>query len=53
MYRKMLAWIRRSAPTVKVYLCMESATVWQEVFGYAPACEKELGNQMAPDFYPQ
>ena len=53
MYRKMLAWIRRSAPIVKVYLCMESATVWQEVFGYAPACEKELGNQMAPDFYPQ
>ena len=22
--------------------------VWQQVFGYAPACEKELGNEMAP-----
>ena len=22
--------------------------VWQQVFGFAPACEKELGNQMAP-----
>jgi spore photoproduct lyase len=53
MYQRMLGWIRRFAPTVKVYLCMESTTVWQEVFGYAPACEKELGNQMAPDFHPQ
>ncbi|HEY7166865.1 MAG TPA: radical SAM protein [Candidatus Binatia bacterium] len=43
MYRRMLAWIRRSAPTVKVYLCMESREVWEQVFGYAPACEKELG----------
>jgi len=48
MYRKMLAWIRRTAPTVKVYLCMESREVWRQVFGFAPSCEKELGNQMAP-----
>lgn len=48
MYRKMLGWIRRSAPTVKVYLCMESKHVWQEVFGYAPSCEKELGAQLDP-----
>ena len=48
MYRKMVGWIRRAAPTVKIYLCMESREVWQQVFGYAPACEKELGNQMAP-----
>ena len=48
MYRKMVAWIRRAAPTVKIYLCMESRDVWQQVFGFAPACEKELGNQMAP-----
>jgi spore photoproduct lyase len=48
MYRKMLHWIRRAAPTVKVYLCMESKEVWQQVFGFAPSCEKELGNQMAP-----
>jgi hypothetical protein len=27
---------------------MESREVWQQVFGFAPACEKELGNQMAP-----
>jgi DNA repair photolyase len=48
MYRNMVRWIRRHAPTVKVYLCMESREVWQQVFGFAPACEKELGNQMAP-----
>jgi spore photoproduct lyase len=48
MYRKMLQWIRRAAPTVKVYLCMESKEVWEQVFGFAPSCERELGNQMAP-----
>jgi len=48
MYRQMVGWIRRFAPTVKVYLCMESREVWEQVFGYAPSCEKELGNQMAP-----
>ncbi len=50
MYRKMLRWIRRWAPTVKVYLCMESREVWESVFGYAPLCEKELGDQIAPRF---
>jgi spore photoproduct lyase len=48
MYRKMVTWIRRAAPTVKIYLCMESREVWHQVFGFAPACEKDLGNQMAP-----
>jgi spore photoproduct lyase len=43
MYKKMLGWMRRAAPTVKVYLCMESKEVWQQVYGYAPGCEKELG----------
>ena len=49
MYRKMLRWIRSASPTVFVYLCMESKEVWQQVFGFAPSCEKELGNQMAHD----
>jgi spore photoproduct lyase len=48
IYRKMLGWMRRAAPTAKVYLCMESREVWQQVFGYAPGCEKELGLQLAP-----
>jgi spore photoproduct lyase len=50
MYRRMLGWIRRAAPTAKVYLCMESREVWEQVFGFAPSCEKELGNQMASSF---
>ena len=50
MYRKMLGWIRRSAPTVKVYLCMESKEVWEQVFGFAPSCEKELGGQLVGHF---
>jgi spore photoproduct lyase len=48
MYRTMLQFIRRAAPTLKVYLCMESREVWHQVFGYAPACEKELGAELAP-----
>lgn len=47
IYRKMLGWIRRHSPTVKTYLCMESKAVWEQVFGFAPSCEKELGSQMA------
>ena len=47
MYRKMVRWIRQEAPTVKIYLCMESRQVWEQVFGFAPSCEKDLGNQMA------
>jgi spore photoproduct lyase len=49
MYRKMVGWIRAAAPMVKIYLCMESRSVWEQVIGFAPACEKELGNQMAPE----
>jgi hypothetical protein len=41
--------MRRAAPTVKIYLCMETREVWEQVFGYAPACEKDLGSQMAPN----
>lgn len=46
MYRKMLSWIRAAAPVVFVYLCMESKEVWEQVFGFAPRCEKELGEAM-------
>lgn len=49
MYRKMLGWIRRASPTVFVYLCMESREVWEQVFGFFPACEKELGSRMTAD----
>jgi spore photoproduct lyase len=47
MYRQMLRWIRRAAPIVPVYLCMETKEVWRQVFGFAPSCEKELGGRLA------
>jgi spore photoproduct lyase len=47
MYRQMLSWIRCAAPTVQVYLCMETKEVWRQVFGFAPSCEKELGGKLA------
>jgi hypothetical protein len=25
---------------------MESKEVWEQVFGYAPGCEKDLGNKL-------
>jgi len=46
MYRKMLRWIRNLSPIVFVYLCMESKEVWEQVFGFAPSCEKELGARL-------
>jgi spore photoproduct lyase len=51
MYRKMLRWIREASPTVFVYLCMESKEVWEQVFGFAPSCEKELGSQLVAQDY--
>ena len=50
IYRTMLRWIRRAAPTLQVYLCMESKEVWEQVFGYAPSCERELGDQIMRSF---
>jgi spore photoproduct lyase len=47
MYRTMLRWIRAASPIVFVYLCMESKEVWEQVFGFAPSCEKELGSRLA------
>lgn len=48
IYRKMLGWIRSAAPAVPIYLCMEPKEVWEQVFGFAPGCEKELGRGLAP-----
>lgn len=36
LYRFLLEEIRRHAPDVCVYLCMESGSVWKLVFGYTP-----------------
>ena len=42
MYTKMLTWLRRYINDTRLYLCMESQDVWQQVFGRAPACSLEV-----------
>ncbi len=36
-YREMAAAVRRHAPQVCVYLCMEDDEVWRDAFGFTPA----------------
>ena len=42
MYRKLLSWIKSSAPRVPIYFCMESPQVWRQVFGHTPSCDPAL-----------
>ncbi|WAC06686.1 MAG: hypothetical protein OS130_10535 [Thermodesulfobacteriota bacterium] len=42
MYRKIVDWIRAYNPKQFIYLCMESAEVWDQVFGFHPTNRNEL-----------
>lgn len=42
LYTRMHTWIRRYAPEATIYLCMESADIWQRVFGHAPLCNSAV-----------
>jgi spore photoproduct lyase len=42
MYRHMIACLQRYLDPERIYLCMESQEVWQQVFGHAPACNLEV-----------
>ncbi len=42
MYRHMTACLQRYLDPERVYLCMESQDVWQQVFGRAPACNLDV-----------
>jgi len=44
MYRKMLEWIRAQAPSVFVYLCMESRLVWERCLGYGTRDKDHLSD---------
>ena len=44
MYRKMLAWIRMEAPSVFVYLCMESRLVWERCIGDGTLSREHLSD---------
>jgi spore photoproduct lyase len=46
IYAKILTMIRRHAPQVFVYLCMENCAVWERSFGQAPACPDTLSAKM-------
>ena len=43
LYRHLVAELRRHAPGVFIYFCMEDQYLWQDTFGYAPADNRELG----------
>jgi spore photoproduct lyase len=36
LYRKMISWIRKYAPDVLIYFCMEDDEVWQKSMGFVP-----------------
>jgi len=42
LYRKIVNEIRRRAPDIPLYFCMESRDVWNDVLGWAPRDEFEL-----------
>ncbi len=46
MYRTISTWLRQAAPTAPLYMCMETAPVWEKVFGQAPSCDKEVAHSL-------
>ena len=46
MYRTLSRWLRHAAPSVPVYMCMETAPVWEKVFGRAPGCDRDVARAL-------
>jgi len=46
MYRALAGWLKQAAPQVPLYMCMETAPVWEKVFGRAPACDKDVARTL-------
>ena len=47
IFSKMKQWIEAHSPQVPVYLCMESYSVWQKVFGdRAPRCQTDVARML-------
>ena len=46
IYGKLLKWLRERAPSVEVYLCMESTLMWENVFGLKPDGESWLSERL-------
>ncbi len=52
MYRFLYQQLRKYLPSeCMIYLCMEKAPVWQEVFGYSPASDEELDRLFQDNLY--
>ena len=49
LYRKVVRWIRESAPDVGIYFCMEDEEVWQNTLGFVP--KKDTGLSRILDEY--
>lgn len=47
MYRSLVRWLKEAAPSVSLYLCMESREMWEKVFGRVPSCDREVANSLA------
>jgi len=46
MYARMVGWLRKAAPDVFIYLCMEREDVWDAVFGFHPRDDQHLKNML-------
>jgi spore photoproduct lyase len=46
MYRTLVRWLKEAAPNVPLYMCMETAPVWEKVFGRVPTCDKEVARTL-------
>lgn len=46
MYRTLAGWLKEAAPQVPLYMCMETAPVWEKVFGHAPTCDKDVARML-------
>jgi spore photoproduct lyase len=44
LYHLLVTEIKKYAPEVFIYFCMEDKYLWQDTFGYAPADNAELGH---------
>jgi spore photoproduct lyase len=46
MYRTLTGWLKEATPQVPLYMCMETAPVWEKVFGHAPTCDKDVARML-------
>jgi spore photoproduct lyase len=46
IYGKVLEWLRERAPSVEIYMCMESSLMWENVFGQKPDSDSWLSDRL-------